>query len=304
LYCPKCGYEVSDDWRVCPNCAASLPQSYHPSQDTVIIPGTESKGPPAWLYGLGAAIIIIPIVLAIVFLIVDLFESNPNTRVVVPGTHELHLDSGKYIIFYEYQSSIDGKGYSTGEYLKGVVVSLHSEGTSQLIPVSTASGDMSYQIGSRAGKSLFEFEIEESGSYILVVRYQDGSSSPEVVFALGPQFDILGVILRSIGIGFAGFIVGGILILWVLIKRRRSREQFSGMPLDPTVSPRSRLAVTLLAFFVGSLGIHRFYLEKYFTGILMLLTLGGFGLWALIDFIFAVTGSMKDKDGKPISNWE
>jgi hypothetical protein len=69
------------------------------------------------------------------------------------------------------------------------------------------------------------------------------------------------------------------------------------------VSPKSRLATTLLAWFLGHFGAHRFYLGKIGTAILMLFTLGGFGIWALIDFIYAVTGNMKDKDGKLIKNW-
>lgn len=69
------------------------------------------------------------------------------------------------------------------------------------------------------------------------------------------------------------------------------------------VSEKSRLAVTLLSFFLGELGIHRFYLGKIGTGILMLITLGGLGIWSLIDFILAVSGAMRDKEGKPIKNW-
>ena len=69
------------------------------------------------------------------------------------------------------------------------------------------------------------------------------------------------------------------------------------------ISPKSRLATTLLAFFLGGLGIHRFYLGKIGTGIIMLLTAGGLGIWALIDFIMAVSGVMKDKEGKLIKNW-
>ena len=76
-----------------------------------------------------------------------------------------------------------------------------------------------------------------------------------------------------------------------------------GAKVYGNVSPKSRLAVTLLAWFLGQLGIHRFYLGKYGTAILMLFTLGGLGIWALIDFIIAVCGAMKDKDGKPITNW-
>jgi len=70
------------------------------------------------------------------------------------------------------------------------------------------------------------------------------------------------------------------------------------------ISPKSRLVVTLLAYFLGSLGIHRFYLGKIVTGIVMLITCGGLGIWWLIDFIMAVAGAMKDKEGKPIKNWQ
>jgi TM2 domain-containing membrane protein YozV len=70
------------------------------------------------------------------------------------------------------------------------------------------------------------------------------------------------------------------------------------------ISPKSRLVVTLLAFFLGEIGVHRFYLGKIGTGILMIVTLGGLGIWALIDFIMAVCGVMKDKEGRVIKNWE
>lgn len=69
------------------------------------------------------------------------------------------------------------------------------------------------------------------------------------------------------------------------------------------ISPKSRLATVLLAFFLGPIGAHRFYLGKIGTGILMLFTLGGLGVWALIDLILAVAGVMKDKQGRVIKNW-
>jgi len=74
-------------------------------------------------------------------------------------------------------------------------------------------------------------------------------------------------------------------------------------PVAADVSPKSRLATTLLAWFLGQFGAHRFYLGKIGTAIAMLFTLGGLGIWALIDFIYAVSGNMKDKEGKLIKNW-
>jgi hypothetical protein len=107
------------------------------------------------------------------------------------------------------------------------------------------------------------------------------------------------------------------------------------------VSPKSRLATSLLAIFLGGVGAHRFYMGKTGTAVVMLLmgiaslicSFGaGFinaatpyedelppiwflfwglsmvfgvavGIWSLIDFIFAVTGNFKDSQGKPIKKW-
>tara|TARA_Y100000590_G_scaffold397307_1_gene478758 strand:+ start:1433 stop:1729 length:297 start_codon:yes stop_codon:yes gene_type:complete len=60
------------------------------------------------------------------------------------------------------------------------------------------------------------------------------------------------------------------------------------------------LVTLLLSFFVGYLGIHRFYTGHTAIGIVQLLTLGGCGIWALIDFIIILVGNYKDSDGRPL----
>ncbi|XVU27087.1 TM2 domain-containing protein [Actinoplanes sp. CA-054009] len=60
---------------------------------------------------------------------------------------------------------------------------------------------------------------------------------------------------------------------------------------------KSFIAALLLCFFLGTLGVHRFYVGKVGTGILMLITLGGFGIWTLIDFIMIAVGKFSDKQG-------
>ena len=64
----------------------------------------------------------------------------------------------------------------------------------------------------------------------------------------------------------------------------------------------SQWVVTLLlAFLLGVIGAHRFYVGKTGTGILMLLTFGGLGIWLLIDLILIVTGQFTNKDGEKIA---
>jgi TM2 domain-containing membrane protein YozV len=56
-----------------------------------------------------------------------------------------------------------------------------------------------------------------------------------------------------------------------------------------------------LCIFLGAFGAHRFYTGKIGTAILMILTLGGVGIWALIDLITIAIGKFRDKDGNFIT---
>jgi TM2 domain-containing membrane protein YozV len=69
------------------------------------------------------------------------------------------------------------------------------------------------------------------------------------------------------------------------------------------VSPHSRLVALLLCFFLGALGVHRFYVGKIGTGILMILTLGGCGIWILIDLIMIAVGSFRDQEKRLVFRW-
>ena len=59
----------------------------------------------------------------------------------------------------------------------------------------------------------------------------------------------------------------------------------------------------MLCFFVGVIGAHRFYTGSTGStgiGVAQLLTLGGCGIWSLVDFITILTGSYKDGNGQPL----
>jgi TM2 domain-containing membrane protein YozV len=73
--------------------------------------------------------------------------------------------------------------------------------------------------------------------------------------------------------------------------------------MEVEVSPRSRLVALLLCFFFGVFGAHRFYLGRIPSAIGMLLTLGGLGIWATIDFILIAAGSLRDGERRRVYNW-
>lgn len=63
---------------------------------------------------------------------------------------------------------------------------------------------------------------------------------------------------------------------------------------------RDWLTAVLLSFFLGGLGVDRFYMGYTTLGIIKLITAGGCGIWALIDLIMIITGNLPDVDGNPL----
>jgi len=66
-------------------------------------------------------------------------------------------------------------------------------------------------------------------------------------------------------------------------------------------SEKTFIATLILAVLLGTIGVHRFYVGKIGTGVLMLLTAGGLGIWWIIDIIMIATSNFKDKQDKTIT---
>ena len=67
---------------------------------------------------------------------------------------------------------------------------------------------------------------------------------------------------------------------------------------------RHFLAVFFFSFMWGIFGVDRFYLGKYGTGFLKLITLGGFGIWAMIDLSLVMAGAMRDRNGNEMLEYQ
>jgi hypothetical protein len=87
----------------------------------------------------------------------------------------------------------------------------------------------------------------------------------------------------------------------IVINNANTNTNVNGLGVG--ISPKSRTVAALLCFFLGVLGIHRFYVGKTGTGVIWLFTAGLFGIGAIVDFIAILMGSFRDKYGLVIKNW-
>ena len=72
--------------------------------------------------------------------------------------------------------------------------------------------------------------------------------------------------------------------------------------MEEQTSDKDWTTLLILSVLLGGLGVDRFYAGHIGLGVLKLLTVGGCGIWALIDIIMVATGKFTDADGLPIIN--
>ncbi len=73
--------------------------------------------------------------------------------------------------------------------------------------------------------------------------------------------------------------------------------------LNKTSKSKSFKTTILLSYFLGLLGVHRFYTGYIGIGFLQLFTLGGLGLWSLIDLVSISLNKYKDKSGQELQGY-
>jgi hypothetical protein len=187
--------------------------------------------PSRWYYVCAGVVFVAGWVLMALLLIKYLSGMGAKLQqVVVPGEAEITLrEPGEYTIFYEYQSVVGNRVYSTEENLSGLECELVSKAKNSRIALSPSSMNSTYELGGRAGKSVFEFRIIQPGVYELSAGYPEGQPGPKVVLAVGKDFTvrILMSIFGGLALVFGSSGIAVAVVLVTLIKRGKAKKQLN-----------------------------------------------------------------------------
>ena len=149
-------------------------------------------------------------------------------RVIAPGQSALVLNEpGDYTIYYEHHSVVGNRVYATDENLSGLECELVSKATGATVALQASSTSSTYSIGSREGKALFEFHIDQPGTYTLSTAYAAGHEGPEVVLAVGQGIfaKIALTVFGGLASLFACLALAVAIAVVTLIKRSKARKQ-------------------------------------------------------------------------------
>ena len=84
------------------------------------------------------------------------------------------------------------------------------------------------------------------------------------------------------------------------VRSDQSQAYFPAKQVPGIFSDKDWITTLLISFFLGGLGIDRFYLGYTGLGIAKLVTLGGCGVWAIIDFVLIALRKVPDSHGRPL----
>jgi hypothetical protein len=143
--------------------------------------------PSRWYFALAGAVFVGGWVLFAVFLFEGLSGMEKNLQqALAPGVTDIVLQTpGEYTISYEYHSVFREKVYSTDESISGLECALVSKQSSSRVRLSPSRMNTTYEFGGRAGRSVFNFTVQQPGAYSLTSSYPEGQTGPEIVLAVG-----------------------------------------------------------------------------------------------------------------------
>ncbi len=179
--------------------------------------------PGIWYYGLAVLIIVLGFAAFAGSIYSGITDAESGLlQMVAPGGADLNLsEPGEYIIFYENNSYMNGKFYSTSEQISGLEIHVREKATGLDLATYPAKSSFTYSLGSRSGRSIMAFTTPRAGIYQVNASYS-GRAGPRIVLAIGKG--IVEGIFSSIMISLAalfGSIAIAAVITFVTYSRRK-----------------------------------------------------------------------------------
>jgi hypothetical protein len=179
--------------------------------------------PSIWYYGLAVLIIVLGFVAFASFIYSGISDAESGLiQMVAPGGADLNLsEPGEYIIFYENNSYMNGKFYSTSDQIPGLKILVREKATGLDLATNPAKNSFTYSLGSRSGRSIMAFTVPRAGIY-QVNAFYSGRTGPEVVLAIGKGMveGLFSSIMISIAVLFGSIAVAAV-ISFVTYRRRK-----------------------------------------------------------------------------------
>jgi len=183
-----------------------------------------NKVPSKKGYAIAGGILVVGVILCIVLLSLSLSSDNMDEQVVVPGFKELTFDeTGTYTIFYEYRSVVDGKVYQTDQSISGLQVLVEDKETNNPVELNNSTSS-SFNVNGREGVSVFTFDIDQPGTYVLSAWY-DGTQDTEVVLSVKEGF-VQNLLFMVFGIISASVcaLIAIVIFIWTYYKRAKYNQ--------------------------------------------------------------------------------
>jgi hypothetical protein len=153
------------------------------------------------------------------------------------------------------------------------------------------------RLGASPDRSEVVADLERSVAEHIITRRPANGEAVVSDATMADVLSVIGAVERAEGID-----AGGASATYAY-SASAARSSASQPWLAENESEFTRLPVFVLCFFLGWIGVHRFYVGKIGTGILQLFTIGGLGLWMLYDLIVIVFGTFTDGEGRKIVRW-
>lgn len=153
------------------------------------------------------------------FAVLQISNTNPDFRLVLPGSQEIELETGDYTLFYEHQSLLNGVVYTTDTTVPGIRFFVMAPDESG-VELTTPSVNEDYELEGRAGYSVVHFTVDETGMYTVGGNYPDGPIGAFFIFALGKSSS--GPLLLALFSLIGGVGISAVLTISTFVSRRRS----------------------------------------------------------------------------------